>query len=313
MSRLGVEEDVPIEAGLVNRAIENAQTKVEGHNFDIRKHVLQYDEVVNEQRNRIYDQRRRILNEPSLKHAVIAMIEDEVEAVVKSFISDDNEEEWRLDDLAQALRGIFPFPAEFPIEEWRKRSTRDGGSEIIDEAIELALGAYEAKEAQLGEEVIRRAEKQIMLWAVDNRWVRHLTDLDHLREGIGLQAYAQVDPLVAYKRQAFGMYSELMEDIRSDIVKAVFTIQVQQPQQQAPAGRHGGGPLGASVQAPTPIARNIRTNRDGGNGKPQTVRNTGPQLGRNDPCWCGSGKKYKNCHMKSDQTQAGGGQRIAAR
>jgi preprotein translocase subunit SecA len=234
------------------------------------------------------------------------MIEDEVEAVVNNFISDDNEEEWQLDDLAQALRGIFPFPAEFDldsrIKEWRKRNA----DEIIDEVTELALGAYEAKEAQLGDEVIRRAERQIMLWAVDNRWVRHLTDLDHLREGIGLQAYAQVDPVVAYKRQAFGMYSELMEDIRSDIVKAVFTIQVQQPQQQAPA-----------KLAPTPIARNIRTNRDGANGKQQTVRNTGPQLGRNDPCWCGSGKKYKNCHMKSDQAQSapGGrpGQKVAAR
>jgi len=121
-----------------------------------------------------------------------------------------------------------------------------------------------------------------------------------LREGIGLQAFAQVDPLVAYKREAFNMYSELMNDIRGDIVKSVFTVQVQQQQAQAPA--------------PSPIARNIRTNRDGaGNGaKPQTVRKTGPDLSRNDPCWCGSGKKYKNCHMKSDQGQPGSGQKVTA-
>jgi preprotein translocase subunit SecA len=300
MSRLGVEDDVPIEAGLVSRAIENAQTKVEGYNFDIRKHVLRYDEVVNEQRNRIYEQRRRILFEPSMKSAVTTMIEEEVEAVVAGFISKElDAEEWPLDDLAQALRAVFPFPQEFPLEEWRKR----GEDEIIDEAIELALSAYEAKEAELSEPVMRQAEKQIMLWAVDSRWVRHLTDLDHLREGIGLQAYAQIDPLVAYKRQAFSMYSDLMNDIRSDIVKAVFAVQVA-PQAQQTA---------AAPVAPSPIARNIRTNRDGGNGKPQTVRNTGPQLGRNDPCWCGSGKKYKNCHMKSDGAKATSGQRVAAR
>jgi preprotein translocase subunit SecA len=296
MSRLGVEDDVPIEAGLVNKAIENAQTKVEGYNFDIRKHVLQYDEVVNEQRNRIYEQRRRILNEPSLRTSITTMIEEEVEAVVKGFLSNDFEDEWPLNELTQALRALFPFPAEFPVDDWRKRSVH----EIIDEAIELALTSYEAKEAQVGDEVMRRAEKQIMLWAVDNRWVRHLTDLDHLREGIGLQAYAQVDPLVAYKREAFGMYSALMEDIRGDIVKAIYTVQVQQQQQQPVA------------PAPSAIARNIRTNRDGGaDSKPQTVRKTGPQLGRNDLCWCGSGKKYKSCHMKSDQELQSSGQRVA--
>jgi len=139
-----------------------------------------------------------------------------------------------------------------------------------------------------------------MLWAVDNRWIRHLTDLDRLREGIGLQAFAQVDPLVAYKRESFNMYSELMNDIRGDIVKSVFSVQVQ-PQQQA-----------VQAPAPTAIARNIRTNRDAGSSaKPQPVRKTGPELSRNDPCWCGSGKKYKHCHMKSDQGQPGSSQKVA--
>lgn len=289
MSRLGVEDDVPIEAGLVSRAIENAQTKVEGHNFDIRKHVLQYDEVVNEQRNRIYEQRRRILTEASLKNSVETMIEDEVGAVVDQFTNSDYEEEYQLEELVQALRGVFPMPSDFSATAWETLN-RD---EIEEQALDMALDAYETKEEEIGEETMRRAEKQIMLWAVDNRWIRHLTDLDHLREGIGLQAYAQVDPVVAYKREAFNMYAELMNDIRSDIIKAVYSVQVQNQQQQA---------------APTPIARNIRTNRDGGsNGssKPQTVRNTGPQLSRNDPCWCGSGKKYKQCHMKSDRANGG--------
>ena len=218
--------------------------------------------------------------------------------MVAQFTAGDHEDEWQLDELVQAMRGIFPLPSVFSVEQWRKAHRE----EIEEQAAALALAAYEAKDADVGEQTMRQAEKQIMLWAVDNRWVRHLTDLDHLREGIGLQAYAQVDPLVAYKREAFAMYSSLMEDIRSDIVKAVYTVQVQRQQAATP------------VPVATPIARNIRTNRDGAanGGKPQTIRNNGPQLSRNDPCWCGSGKKYKNCHEKSDKAQAGGGQRMQA-
>ena len=293
MNRLGVEDDMPIEAGMVNKAIENAQTKVEGHNFDIRKHVLRYDEVVNEQRNQIYDQRRRILTEPSLKNSVEIMIEEEVESLVHAFTISEYDDEWNVEELAHALGAVFPLPPGFSPQQWRQRKQE----EILDEAVDWSLAAYHAKETELGDEVMRQAEKQIMLSAVDYRWVRHLTDLDRLREGIGLQAVAQVDPLVAYKREAFQMYGELMNDIRSDIVKAVFAVQVRAEQPVATA----------------PIARNIRTNRDGGNGgKPKTMRKSGPQLKRNDPCWCGSGKKYKQCHMKSDRAKAGGGEAVPA-
>jgi preprotein translocase subunit SecA len=296
MERLGVEDDMPIEAGVVSKAIENAQTKVEGYNFDTRKHVLQYDEVVNEQRNRIYDQRRRILTEPSMKISVQSMIEEEVATLVHGFTV-GMEEEWNLPDLVQGLKGMFHLPEDFDVAEW------DGlkREEIEDEAVGMAIEAYESKEKELGEEVMRRIEKQILLWAVDNRWVRHLTDLDRLREGIGLQAFAQVDPVVAYKREAFNMYGELMNDIRGDVVKTILTLQVQ-PRQAASEAP-------APMQA-TPIARNIRTNRDAP--AAQTVRKSGPELGRNDPCWCGSGKKYKNCHMSSDRAKAGG-QKVAAR
>ncbi len=287
MTRLGVEDDMPIEAGLVSKAIENAQTKVEGHNFDVRKHVLEYDEVVNEQRNRIYDQRRRILTEPSMQASILTMIEEEIRTLVTRFTAGNFEEEWQLDELAPALNGVFRLPDGFDVEQWRSLNRSD----VEAQAVQLALDIYHAKEAEIGDENMRRLEKQIMLWAVDSRWVRHLTDLDHLREGIGLQALAQVDPLVAYKRAAFNMYGELMADITGDIVKAVFAIQVQRPVEMAP----------------TPIARNIRTNRSS-DGAPaqQTVHKTGPDLGRNDPCWCGSGKKYKNCHLQSDRAKAAG-------
>ncbi|HHW88702.1 MAG TPA: preprotein translocase subunit SecA [Chloroflexi bacterium] len=301
MARLGVEDDVPIEAGLVNKAIENAQTKVEGYNFDIRKHVLRYDEVVNEQRNRIYDQRRRILTEPSLRLTVEDMIAAEVRDIVAEFTAGEYEDEWQLDELVKALRALtHHLPAALGPERWHGKKR----SEIEADAIALAQQAYAAKEAEIGESIMRSAEKQIMLWAVDSRWVRHLTDLDRLREGIGLRALAQQDPVVAYKREAFEMYSEMINAIRSDTVRAVFAVQLQRQQAQQ-----------AAPPPPTPIARNIRTNRGDGAGdaRPQTVRKSGQELGRNDPCWCGSGKKYKNCHMKSDQAQGATPQRVAAK
>ncbi len=293
MSRLGVEDDMPIEAGVVSKAIENSQTKVEGYNFDIRKHVLKYDEVVNEQRNRIYEQRRRILHEPSLKTSVEDMIVKEIGATVAGFTASSYDDEWPLDELAHALGGIFPMPEGFSHAQWEGLSA----DAIEDQAVDMALVAYGAKEEEIGEAKMRQAEKQLMLWAVDNRWVRHLTDLDRLREGIGLQGIGGVDPVVAYKREAFQMYGELMDAIRGDIVKAVYAIQMVQP------------------ELTSPIAKNIRTHRGnqaGGNGATQeTVRKTGPDLGRNDPCWCGSGKKYKHCHMKSDMKQ-GSGQKVTA-
>lgn len=299
MARLGVEDDVPIEAGLVNKAIENAQTKVEGYNFDIRKHVLRYDEVVNEQRNRIYDQRRRILTEPSLRLTVEDMIANEVSELVAQFTAADLEDEWQIDELAQALRALaHHVPTDVGPQRWQDKKR----SEIEADAIAIAQQAYALKEQEIGEEVMRNAEKQIMLWAVDSRWVRHLTDLDRLREGIGLRALAQQDPVVAYKREAFAMYGEMIDAIRSDTVKAVYSVQLQNQEAK-------------QIAAPSPMARNIRTNRGdgGGDAKPQTMRKSGLELGRNDLCWCGSGKKYKNCHMKSDQKQGATPQRVAAK
>ena len=318
MERLGLEEDMPIEAGIVSKAIENAQTRVEGYNFDTRKHVLQYDEVVNEQRNRIYEQRRRILTEPSLQTNIVDMIGEEITEVVGEFTSDDYEENWRLDDLALALKAMFPLAAGFTAAQW-KGKTR---GQIEDEAVQMAMDAYVAKEQSLSPELMRVVEKQLMLRAVDMRWIHHLTDLDHLREGIGLRAFAQVDPVVAYKREAFDMYADLMDDIRGDIVKSIFAFQLQstQPATQtaAPDGPASAQPLQPAASSrraqlaalESPMAKNVRTNKDAAT--PQTVRKAGPQLGRNDPCWCGSGKKYKNCHMQKDQQQ-GSGQKVAAK
>ena len=283
MDRLGLEDEQPIEHNMISKAIENAQTRVEGHNFDIRKHVLKYDEVVNEQRETIYMQRRRLLFEASLKTAIQDMIAAEIEAVVQQHTANDFEEEWNLEELLLALRTVFPFPQNFDPAQWQELSA----DAITEQAVEIARQTYEQKEQDIDVETLRDVERQIMLRAVDHRWVRHLTDLDRLREGIGLQAIAQVDPLVAYKREAFAMYQELMIDIRSDIVKTLMALQVQ----KAP-------------KLPAPIARNIQTNRQDIS-QPKTVRKVDNRPKRNDPCWCGSGKKYKHCHIKADAKQGG--------
>ncbi len=300
MERLGVEEDVPIEHNLVSKAIENAQIKVEGYNFDLRKHVLEYDNVVNKQREVIYEQRRRILREPTLKPIILEMTGRELKNLVQTFAGSAYREDWDLKGLAAAVGAIMPVPVN-AAARWATMNA----AEIEKDLLALAEQAYAAKEAELGPELMRQAERLVMLRAVDSRWVRHLTDLDSLREGIGLRAYGQQDPLVAYKREAHEMYQQLLVAIQSDIVHSIFHTSVQR-----------------QPVRPTPPV--MRTNRDGQQAAPRSAparKTASPSgaagaatpLGRNDPCWCGSGKKYKHCHMQTDRgTQAGASQPTAA-
>ena len=212
------------------------------------------------------------------------------------FTTGEFDDQWQLEELAQALKAlVHKLPDDFAPEQWQSMKREA----IVEEAVELAKEAYAAKEEEMTEAVMRQAEKQIMLWAVDNRWIRHLTDLDRLREGIGLQAFAQVDPLVAYKKEAYRHVRGLLDAIRSDTVKAVFSVQVARPQAQAQQRRRR-----PSQAPPSPMARNIRTNREPVPAPDHAQER--PELGRNDPCWCGSGKKYKHCHMQSDLQKTAG-------
>ena len=287
MNRLGVEDDMPIEHNLVSKTIANAQVRVEGYNFDIRKHVLEYDDVVNKQREIIYDQRRQILTKATMRPTIQGMIENELAAVVKSFTSAADPAEWDLAALHQAVISIMPVPETAAM--WQALSQ----DELTDHLCELAEQAYDAREAELSPEVMRHAERQVMLGFVDHRWQRHLTDLDQLREGIGLRAFAQVEPLLAYKKEAFEMYQGLMADIQRDIVHSIFHVRRAAPE---PARR----------------VQQLQTNRQESEARP--LRRSGSTVGRNDPCWCGSGKKYKHCHMQSDQNNgaAPAGQPAAA-
>jgi preprotein translocase subunit SecA len=283
MDRLGVDEEIPIEHDLITRSIENAQVKVEGYNFDLRKHLLEYDDVVNQQRRLIYDQRRLILSSGNLKDTVLGMVQEELSATVLRYTMGDPEE-WDLAGLLQAARSILPLPPTFN-PQWDSASAEQIEQGLLDMAEQL----YDAKEQQLGSDLMRQLERLLMLHIVDSHWVRHLTTLDELRQGIGLRAFGQKDPLIEYKREAFDMFEDLKGTIAHDVAHRVYFVTL--------------------VQQPAP--RPMRAYRPGAGGQQAAPRRSSSEtkVGRNDPCPCGSGKKYKSCCMrKAAARRPGAGQ-----
>jgi preprotein translocase subunit SecA len=290
MERFGVDDDVPIEAGIVSRSIENAQTKVEGHNFDIRKHLLKYDDVINQQREVMYAERRRILSSPNLKESVQNLIAEEISNLVHNFTASENPDEWDLKALHSAVRTIMPLPPTLTSDTWENQAPEETETQLL----QLAEENYEAMEKALGSEQLRQAEKGLMLRVLDTLWVRHLTALDALRQGIGLRAIGQQDPLVAYQKEAFEMYGQLKEEIKAEVVRRIYhpTVITEAPRPRNiqaihPTATAAAATSNAVSQAPTPVR----------------VEKT---LGRNDLCYCGSGKKYKHCHMKADMLAGNG-------
>ncbi len=278
MDRLGVDEDTPIEHDLVTRSIENSQVKVEGYNFDLRKHLLEYDDVVNEQRRLIYDQRRLVLTSDNLRDTVLGMVQDELRFTVARHTALEPEER-DLSGLLQAVRSILPIDLSLD-PSWAEVSAEQIEQRLVD----LAEQLYVAREESMGPEMMRQLERLLMLHVVDSHWVRHLTALDELREGIGLRAFAKLDPLVEYKREAFETFDELKAAIASDVAHRIyFSTLVRQPAAQPTRAYRPGVPSESSGSAPS-----RRTDR----------------LGRNDPCPCGSGKKYKQCCMRKQQGDA---------
>jgi preprotein translocase subunit SecA len=334
MDRLGLEEDVPIEHGLVSRSIENAQVKVEGYNFDVRKHVVQYDDVMNKQREVIYGERDKVLRTENLRDVVIEMVEKELNGLVDSYCVADHSEDWDLEGLGRAVNQILPLPTETSLDAWANLSK----DELREELEGLAEEAYLGKEERLGVEGMRHAERAIMLMIIDRQWIDHLTAMDELREGIGLRAYGQRDPLVEYKNEAFNQFQSLLESIQTEIVHTIYRVEFQRvptesplemveaqaihpapeqavgaptvdeqhaPEPVRPEARAGANGAPRPVdpkaifgkQAVAPAERAMATNRDA---EPTRARAAAPargaKVGRNDPCPCGSGKKYKQCH-----------------
>jgi len=283
MGKLGMVEGEPIEHRMITKAIEGAQRKVEGHNFEIRKHLLEYDDVMNKQREVIYELRTQVLGADQLKDTFLEMLEEVVDDLVAEQLSADlHPEEWDLVALQEAIKR--QFGVEVNVQEFPR--TRADLTSLREFIFERLRQSYDQKEAQMGEPMMRHLEKVIMLQLIDSRWKDHLLAMDHLKEGIGLRGYAQKNPLNEYKREAFEIFSAMMSLIKTEITAYLFKIQAGKLEETAPKmdGRRpryiehrGGGPAGT------------------GDGKPAPVRREGRKIGRNEPCPCGSGKKYKRC------------------
>ncbi len=317
-------EEYPLEAKMLTRTVENAQKKVEQQNFLIRKRVLEYDDVMNEQRRVVYKYRREILEGRDMSDVIREELEEVVARLVAEYTPGDVFEEWDLDQLESQATLLWPLQVSVTDLDAQKTS-RDEITELLTED---ALRAYDAREEELGAELLREVERQILLRIIDQRWKEHLFEMDYMREGIHLRGFAQIDPLVAYKNEGFTMFQELMAAIWTEFARAIFHVNVEfQPSeaQQAPTDvSYSGGELEDQPSALYDAARQAPA--ETGNGAPEEQRErqavgagsvgggaatagassqTNPatvvktdkeKIGRNDPCWCGSGKKYKKCH-----------------
>jgi len=354
MDRMGVEDDIPIQHSWLDKSIESAQMRVEGYNFDIRKHVLEYDDVVNKQREVIYDQRRQVLEATDLREQVLRMVQEEIGQVMGEHLPGPDPYDWDLRGFVGELRNFFPLPSRFDYSSWENLSLSEIGAQLS----EMAERAYEDINRAIGHQMYRQAvqedvtletlaqsadparqmiyrrvverlgdepdeemaarrlrqltdemkeqveaafldtyrlfrDRQLMLQAVDNLWVRHLTNLGALREGIGLRAYGQQNPLVAYRKEAHEMYQELLARVQRAVARSVYLM----PQLQAVR------PRGGQLRAVRPRIQARRTSapvKEKQGSPPSAGARPNRDLGRNDPCWCGSGKKYKHCHLRED-------------
>jgi len=283
MEKLGMEEGEPIEHPLINRAVENAQKKVEGHNFDIRKHLLEYDDVMNRQRTVIYDMRREILGSEDLREMVLDFAGEVAEDLAGMF-SDEKTvpEEWDFGALSTAVTAQFGFRPEIPEAERAKLTPSD----LADRVRTGAEAFYAKKEADYGADAIRYLERMFLLSTVDALWKDHLLSMDHLKEGIGLRGYAQKDPLKEYQREGFDLFSDLISRIKEESLKRLFHVKVQREEE------------GADRKERPVASRPARVTLSRGDIKSAgktTQKREGVKIGRNDPCPCGSGKKYKKC------------------
>jgi preprotein translocase subunit SecA len=276
MDRLGMEEDVPIEHGVISKSIENAQIKVEGHNFDLRKHVVQYDDIMNKHREVIYADRRQLVMGEDIQDRVWEMVEREIEKIVDANIGDGRDMERFDEQILEAYTGLVPMTT-VTLEEIVALEKDD----LVEMLIADAEKGYDEVETRFTPEVMRKVERHVMLTIIDKLWVEHLTAMDELREGVGLQAYAQKDPLVVYKTQGYEYFQQLLASIQHDVVHTIFRVQ----------------PVVAQQPVRTQVTDESDKSQGAGDGNgngaaPRKLR----KVGVNDPCPCGSGKKYKHCH-----------------
>jgi len=314
-------EEMPLEAKMLSKTVEGAQKKVEEQNFLIRKRVLEYDDVMNEQRRIVYKYRRQILEGRDMSDIARDEMEGVIERLVDEYTPGDELDEWDMPGMEQQLRQIWPVG----VEVGAMAPETVDREQLKDALDEDAMSAYDDRETELGEELMRYLERSILLQTIDNRWREHLYDMDYLREGIHLRGFAQIDPLVAYKNEGFAMFEELMNSIWEEFSKLVFNAEIEVDPAQLGDGAfagNGGGPTALDYSGGTPDAQPsalAEVAAGGGGGVMVTEGGTGPNgrgngappaeaietvvkderekdIGRNDPCWCGSGKKFKKCH-----------------
>ena len=271
MDWAGMDENTPIENALVSKAIENAQVKVEGYHFDIRKHLVDYDDVVNKQRELVYGERRKILSGADLKANILAMVREEIQTLVANHTGNGRGYDWDINGLIAETNAIFPLPGSINGEALSRMQTLN---DIEQSLLQQAEARYEEREKEVGPENMRMLERLVMLRVTDSLWMEHLTVMENMRQGIGLQAMAQQDPLVAYKREGHNLFQNLLANIQRNVVHAIYHV-------------------GFAKREPTrkvPVAAPAAS----GGSRP-SAKAGGRKVGRNEPCPCGSGKKYKHC------------------
>ena len=282
---LGADENMPIDSRIISRAVENAQKKVEGRNFSIRKNVLKYDDVMNAQREIIYKQRRQVLDGENIHDSIVNMIEAVADSIVGMFIEGE-EQQLNVESLNTEIINIFGIDMLDYIKE-----NKNDISKISEELKKKAMEIYAQKEEEIGSDQMRELERVVMLKVVDEKWMNHIDSMDELKNGIGLRAYGQKDPVVQYRLEGFDMFDEMISDIKVDVTKILMHIRQQGEAKRQETVKITGAALEAihSVDGGSKIGTDVD----------RTVRNEGPKVGRNDPCPCGSGKKYKNCCGKN--------------
>ncbi len=336
MDRLGIDENMPIEHGLVSRSIESAQKKVEGYNFDTRKHLVEYDDVMNRQREVVYGLRRQILmtaqvsteaveapveetpaeqiavfedqlgkdqfsdflhvvtHQPDLQHIILFLLWREIDDLAHQFVHLHTGGEWDAEDLLKEFHTIIPYDTASLERIAAEIEELTEVSEISEKLYAIALSALKSKETELTPDIMRQAERVVLLRTIDRLWVNHLDVMGDLREGIGLQGYGQKDPLIEYKAQGFRMFRELMAVIQSNVVKTIYRIGLKITGQTAQTNAYKNvQEHGAELKSGFAQAKGASSGKEGAR-KP--VVHQEETVGRNDPCPCGSGKKYKKCH-----------------
>ena len=282
---LGADENMPIDSRIISNAVENAQKKVEGRNFSIRKNVLKYDDVMNAQREIIYKQRREVLDGENIHDNIIAMIDFVAENISNMFIEGETSEV-NVESLNTEILNVFGIDMSDFVKE-----NKTNPQAISDELRKRALEIYDQKEQDIGSDEMRELERVVMLKVVDEKWMNHIDSMDELKNGIGLRAYGQKDPVVQYRLEGFDMFDEMINDIKYDVTKILMHIRQQGETKRQETVKITGAALEAihSVDGGAKIGTDVD----------RTIRNEGPKIGRNDPCPCGSGKKYKNCCGKN--------------